>query len=68
MGKAKFWAMMSIPIDFFVFYYVVVSPLLANASPPDTSAPEMAPILILGSILPGIAGGNFVWNSIYNNC
>ena len=37
MGKAKFWAMMSIPIDFFVFYYVVVSPLLANASPPDTS-------------------------------
>jgi hypothetical protein len=56
VGKAKFWAMVSIPIDFFVFYYVVVSPLLANV-PPDTSTADLTTILILGSILPGIAGG-----------
>lgn len=56
MGRSKFWLMISIPIDFFVFYYVVVSPLLANI-PPDTSAEDMAYILTLGSILPGIAGG-----------
>ncbi len=56
LGKVKFWVMISIPIDFFVFYYVVVSPLLANV-PPDTSGADMASILTLGSILPGIAGG-----------
>jgi hypothetical protein len=56
VGKARFWVMMSIPIDFFIFYYVVVSPLLANV-PPDTSSADMASLLILGSILPGIAGG-----------
>jgi hypothetical protein len=57
VGKAKFWAMISIPIAFFVFNYVVVSPLLANVSPSATSTVDMASILILGSILPGIAGG-----------
>lgn len=57
MGRGKFWAMMSIPIDFFVLYYVVVSPLLANASPPEASAADVATVLILGSVLPGIAGG-----------
>ena len=57
LGKAKFWAMMSIPIDFFVIYYVIVSPLLANVTPPETSVSDMAAFLILGSILPGIAGG-----------
>jgi hypothetical protein len=56
LGKAKFWVMISIPIDFFVFYYVVVTPLLANI-PPETSGADMAAILTLGSILPGIAGG-----------
>jgi hypothetical protein len=57
VGKAKFWAVMSIPIDFFVFYYVIVSPLLANLAPADMSSPDMVPILILGSVLPGVAGG-----------
>lgn len=56
IGKAKFWAMMSIPIDFFVLYYVIISPLLPTELPPD-SAVDMTTILILGSILPGIAGG-----------
>jgi hypothetical protein len=56
LGKSKFWVMMSIPIDFFIFYYVVVSPLLENVSP-DTSGADMTSLLILGSILPGIAGG-----------
>lgn len=57
LGKAKFWVMMSIPIDFFVIYYVVVSPLLANLSSPSTPDADMAYMLILGSILPGITGG-----------